>query len=216
MQIFSDMTFSGAPDALGGLLQELDRATRLGGWMRDSAAEADIAPLLSPAENVRAFRNSPTGAPPHAVLWLGISRDKWEVTNIVPLGSDAIPPAEYTKLLLSFRSGVLPLAQRAEVAVTEPVTDVGPEHFLTKSAARLLHAFSSTANKSTGAAHPRDRYRWNQFVIATHRDGCEVGASELQQLLIENEGWPEGKAVELSLLFEYEISLLSVYDENRQ
>jgi hypothetical protein len=101
------------------------------------------------------------------------------------------------------------------VTVTEPVTDVGPEHFLTETAARLLHAFSLMANKSTGAAHPRDRQRWNEFVVAAHRDGCDVGASDLQQLLIENEGWSEEKAVELSLLFEHEISLLNVYDESR-
>jgi hypothetical protein len=215
MQIFSDMTFSGAPAALERLLQEFDKATRLGDWIRDTVAEADIAPLLSTGENVRAYRNSPTAAAPHSVLWLGISPDKWEVTNIVPLGNDAIPPAEYTKLLVSFRSAIAPLARAVDVTVTEPVTDVGPEHFLTETAARLLHAFSLMANKSTGAAHPRDRQRWNEFVVAAHRDGCDVGASDLQQLLIENEGWSEEKAVELSLLFEHEISLLNVYDESR-
>lgn len=215
MQIFSDMTFSGAPAALERLLQEFDRATRLGDWIRDTVAETDIAPLLSTGENVRAYRNSPTAADPDAVLWLGISRDKWEVTNIVPLGKDAIPPAEYTELLLSFRSAIEPLARAVDVTVTEPVTDVGPEHFLTETTARLLRAFSLMANKSTGAAHPRDRQRWNEFVVAAHRDGCNVGASELQQLLIENEGWSEEKAVDLSILFEYEISLLNVYDESR-
>jgi hypothetical protein len=216
MQIFSDMTFSGTRAALKRLLQEFDKATRLGDWVRDNTAEAEIEPILPAGEDVRAYRNSPTGNAPHSVLWLGISPDKWEVTNIVPLGSDSIAPAEYTKLLLSFRSATLPLAKEADVTVTEPVTDVGPEHFLTKSAARLLHAFSSLANKSTGAAHPRDLYRWNQFVIAAHRDACRIGASELQQILIEDEGWPEGKAVELSLLFEYEMSLLNVYNEARQ
>jgi hypothetical protein len=53
-------------------------------------------------------------------------------------------------------------------------------------------------------------------VIAAHRDKCHIGGSDLQQLLIENEGWSEAKAVELSLLFEYEISLLNVYNETRQ
>lgn len=213
MQIFSDMTFTGASSALETLLQEFDKAPKLGDWIRDLVAEADIAPLLSSGEKVRAYRNSPTAAAPHAVLWLGISPDKWDVTNIVPLGNDAIPPADYTKLLISFRSAIASLAEAVHVTVTEPVTDVGAEHFLTKNAARLLHAFSVTANKSTGAAHPRDRYRWNQFVVATHREGCDVGASDLQQLLIENEGWSEEKALDLALLFEYEVSLLNVYDE---
>jgi hypothetical protein len=155
MQIFSDMTFSGTPVALERLLQEFDKETRLGDWVRDNTAEADIAPILPTGEKVRAYRNSPTGSAPHSVLWLGIAPEKWEVTNIVPIGSDAIPPVEYTKLLLSFRSATLPLAQAVGVIVTEPVTDVGAEHFLTKNAARLLHAFSSTANKSTGAASTR-------------------------------------------------------------
>lgn len=207
------MTFSGTPSSLETLLQEFDDLPKLGDWIRDRVAEADIAPLLSAGENVRAYRNSPTAAAPHAVLWLGISPDKWDVTNIVPLGKDPIPPTEYTRLLISFRTAVASLADAVHVTVTEPVTDVGPEHFLTNRAARLLHAFSATANKSTGAAHPRDRYRWNEFVVATHRDKCDIGASDLQQLLIENEGWSEEKALDLALLFEYEVSLLKVYDE---
>ena len=210
MQVFSDMTISGASDELRVLLARLDSTPRFGEWERDREAEEGITPMLSGSEDiVRCFFCAAQHDLPSARLWLDIGKSEWAVTNIVPADSDSLSPSVYKKLLDSFKSALEPLAGRLNITISNPVSDVGPEHWLSSEAVRLLHTFSVTANKSTGASHPRDRARWNAFVIAANRGPERLAANDLEQILIEHENWPQDKAGELALLFEYETSLLN-------
>jgi hypothetical protein len=213
VQIYSDMKFSGNPQELKTLLDQLDTLGKIGEWARDRQAEEEIERLLSGTGKVRCFENVPTADVPGSRLWLDINPTEWSVTNIVPTGQGPIAPSIYSALLSSFRMAVLPLLAGTSVAVSEPAHEVGPEHWLSPNALKLLRQFSGLANKSTGASHPRDRARWNDFVIAAHRDQCKIGGEELSRILIEDENWPEGKASELGILFEYERSLLDDLDE---
>jgi hypothetical protein len=214
MEIYSDMTFSGNPQELKTLLGQLDMAGSVGEWTRDGAAERDIIPLLTAGETVRCFKNTPSPSLPDSRLWLTIKPNEWSVTNIVPAGDSEIAPSTYGALLSSFRTALLPFLKSTGITISEPRSEVGPEHWLSPDAVKLLHQFSTLANKSTGASHPRDRSRWNKFVIATHRDQCKLGGSELGQILVEHEHWPEDKAAELAILFEYERSILHDFDES--
>jgi hypothetical protein len=207
MQICSDMTFTGPTQELQNLLVNLDTYQSLAEWHRDLGAEADIARLLPKEDVVRCFKNLSAKDEVIARLWLDIEPDVWKVTNIVP-ERDSIPPATYNALLISFRNAILPLVSGTRIAVSKPVMEVGPEHWLSSNAARLLRQFSSTANKSTGAGHPRDRARWNAFVIAAHQDRSTLSGEELRTILVEDENWPEEKANELAILFEHERTVL--------
>jgi hypothetical protein len=209
MEIYSDMVFSGPEPDMRDLLEKLDSLGAVGGWKRDRGAELGVAPLLAKDDVVRSYRGKPLSDVEEAILWLDVAPGRWSVTNIVPTGATEIAPPDYARLLASFRSAVLANCAGATIKVTEPVSSVGPEHFLSPAAVERFRAFARLANKSTGAAHPRDRARWNEFVIAAHLDSCGIGAAEVSSLLIENEGWPKEKASELGLLFEYEISLLN-------
>lgn len=215
MEIYSDMTFRGDPRDLESLLGRLDELGGAGVWRRDREAEADIEGLTSDGGPVRCYRNAaPSESLPDCRLWLDIDRRHWEVTNIVPSGEGPLPPPVYSALLSSFRAALRPLYAGTSIQVSEPVHEVGPEHWLTPNALRLLRQFSALANKSTGASHPRDRARWNAFVIAAHREQCKIGGSELGQILIEDQHWPESKASDLAILFEYEQSLLDHLDKS--
>src|SRR6266851_2022241 len=213
MKIFDDMTFSGRPEALGRLIERLDQSPQIGPWKRDPEAEQSHA-TIRPAPNTdRCVRTKDQIEFPDALLWL-IAREKgastWRVTNIVPTESNAsFSESTYYSLLISFREATLPLASEFGVAISVPRLEVGPEYWLTPKQETLLHSFSQNANRSTGAGHPRDRERWNAFVIAVHRDGSNLDGADLKRILIEHERWPEAAATELAYLFDYEQALLN-------
>jgi hypothetical protein len=210
------MTFSGSVQEMDALLSLLDKMGAVGEWMRDREAEAKAEiGWLGPADGkVRCFRLAHSQSLPDCWLWLEVGAVKWSVSNIVPDGLDHIPPPIYSALLSSFRSAISPLLTMTSITVSEPSYEVGPEHWLSEHAVNLLHGFSLLANKSTGASHPRDTAHWNQFVIATHRDQCKIDGHWLGRILVENEHWPEAKANELAILFDYERSLLEDFDKS--
>jgi hypothetical protein len=208
------MKFSGTAQDLKTLLDRLDGMHSIGEWARDKEAEKEIERLLSGKQTaVRCFEHIASVGLPDCRLWLDINQTQWSVTNIVPNGSGPIAPSIYSALLSSFRLAMIPLLENTSVSVSEPTYEVGPEHWLSPRAVKLLHQFSVIANKSTGVSHPRDRARWNEFVIATHRDQCKIDGSDLSQILSEHEHWPEAQASNLSVLFENELSLLNYLDE---
>lgn len=210
MLIYPDMTITGSHDDLMSLLTRLDGAGVFGRWTRDIEAETSIAPMLiGTDEVVRCFKTNGKGELPSAHLWLDIGKSQWKVTNIVPSGSDRLSAEAYQLLLISFRESLQPMLDGLNLNVSEPVSEVGPEHWLSPGAVKLLHSFSVLANKSTGASHPRDRARWNAFVIEASRSQTKIGSDELIQILVEHEHWPEEKATELAIRFENETALLS-------
>jgi hypothetical protein len=211
MKIFDDMTFSGSPEALGRLIARLDQSPQIGPWKRDPEAEQSHALDRRISDTTRCFRTK-IQPEPDALLWLFAGEKgagTWRVTNIVPAISDAsFKEQTYYFLLISFREAVLALANELGIKITVPHLDVGPEYWLTPDEERLLQLFSRNANRSTGAAHPQDRARWNAFVIAVHRDENNVSGADIERILIEHENWPEGTAHELAIDFDKQLSLL--------
>jgi hypothetical protein len=211
MKIFDDMTFSGRPEALERLITRLDQSPQIGPWKRDPEAEQSYAGYGPEPDTYRCFRTRDRTEFSDALLWLfaGEKGASWRVTNIVPAVPDAaFSEATYYSLLMSFREATLPLANETGVTISVPRLDVGPEYWLTPDQESLLQLFSRNANRSTGSAHPQDRKRWNEFVIAVHRDGSNVGGADVQRILIEHEHWPEGMAHELAIDFDKQLALL--------
>jgi len=206
------MTFSGRPEALERLIARLDQSPQIGPWKRDELAEQSHA-LIRPAPDTdRCYRTQDHPNLPDALLWL-IAREKrastWRVTNIVPaVQNAAFSEDTYYSLLISFREATLPMANEAGVLITTPRLEVGPEYWLTPKQEDLLRFFSEHANRSTGAAHPQDRKRWNAFVIAVHRDGSDVGGADVERILVEHHRWSEIIARELAIDFDKQLSLL--------
>ncbi len=208
MQIYSDLTITGNENALAELLARFDRSGGSLAWERDMAVEAQLGiPVVG--RELRGYKQTNEEAETPAHLWLKVSPRELEVTNIVPDKQSELSKEAYYKLIVSFRNTVLAVAPDLPIKVSDPVLDVAPGELLTESGYKLLRTFSTLANRSTGVAHPRDRERWNAFIIELHRRRVKVAPDDLQRVLIEHENWPEAKAGELAFLFESEQSLLS-------
>lgn len=74
-----------------------------------------------------------------------------------------------------------------------------------------LKCFSGCANKSNGGAHPRDRQRFNDFIVQAHYENSSLDDFTLRELLID-EGWSERHADDLSSKYCFARDLLKQYD----
>jgi hypothetical protein len=211
MKIFDDMTFSGTPDALAKFIERLDQSPQIGPWTRDRESEQSHAMIRPAPETDHCFRTLTDTGLPDAFLWM-FPQGKmtaWRVTNIVPVESNrSFSEETYYSLLISFRDATLPLAMEAGVSISTPSLHVGPEYWLTEKQVHLLDHFSQNANKSTGSAHPQDRKRWHDFIIAVHRDGSDVSGADIGRILFEHYHWSERMANELAIEFDQQLDLL--------
>jgi hypothetical protein len=90
------------------------------------------------------------------------------------------------------------------------------DHWMSPATAAKLRAFSTCANKSTGAGHPSDRERWNEFVLSAYSEGSRMDAPTLRRWLVESDGWPSELADQLALEYEYGRELLRFAEEHRR
>jgi hypothetical protein len=100
------------------------------------------------------------------------------------------------------------------IVLTE--VQVGLDDWMSPATAEKLRTFSTCANKSTGAAHPSDRERWNAFVLSAYQDGSRMDASALRRWLVEAEGWPAEVADQLALEYAFGRELLTFAEEHRR
>lgn len=146
------------------------------------------------------------------VLWK--EPDRLHVTNIVPIETGQLSHKQYNVLVQDFSNQVAaPVAARLGLKLeispaTETLTD-----WMSEGTAKLLHRFSSLANKSTGSGHPMDRDRWLAFVIAAHKESGKAGYY-LERWLVEVEHWPPEAAMELAIEYEFGLDLLKKYDQH--
>lgn len=152
---------------------------------------------------------------PRALLTLWQRANAYTVTNIVPAEVGELGVKLYNDLLVCFVAEVVDKASvrdRLAIALTDDVR--GLNTWTSDEAADALRRFSALANKSTTNSHPKDRERWEEFVIEAHRNGDNLPVDILMQWLIEVDGWDETSANKLAIEFEQGISLLGAYDAN--
>ena len=140
--------------------------------------------------------------------------DTWYVPNIVPLDSSQLSRDQYNKILENFLDTIV-LPSIAGLPVTAELSGdvVILKDVVGEDVAALLQKFSVLANKSTGSAHPCDRNRWFDFLIAVQRKHISLDTELLIHSLME-EGWSEDRAHDLAIEYEFAIGLLD-YKEGR-
>jgi len=140
--------------------------------------------------------------------------DTWYVPNIIPLDSSQLSHEQYNRILENFLESIV-CPSITGLPVTAELT--GDVLFLKdvvgEDVAALLHTFSVLANKSTGSAHPCDRNRWFDFLLAVQRKHISLNTDLLIHSLME-EGWSEDRAHDLAIEYEFAIGLLD-YKEGR-
>jgi hypothetical protein len=138
------------------------------------------------------------------------------VSNIVPRNVGELGIHKYNTILRDFVAKVAePAAQGGAftVEVTPPYQAL--EDWMDGKAARSLRLFSGAANKSTGASHPADEGRWQQFLIDAHEAAKHASPEQLARWLIEVERWPDDIARELASSYEFALGLLARYDREQ-
>ncbi|BDV42687.1 hypothetical protein GURASL_16100 [Geotalea uraniireducens] len=140
--------------------------------------------------------------------------DTWYVPNIIPLDSSQLSHDQYNKILENFLDTIV----RPSIAGLPVTAELSGDVVFLKDVvgedvAVLLHNFSVLANKSTGSAHPCDRNRWFDFLIAVQRKHISLDTDLLIHSLMED-GWSEDRAHDLAIEYEFAIGLLD-YKEGK-
>jgi hypothetical protein len=180
-----------------------------GGWTREKGSEDD---LNRDGGEWFCFKY---GGPrtPHAMLCMTFGEDgALYVPNVVPVKSGHLPTGAYNAVVADFyRRFVEKMDPGRGLSCQLTDSQAGLEQWLSPRSARLLQGFSHGANKSTGSSHPSDKEAWNAFIVSAHAEGSELDESMLGRWLLEEGGWDEERAEELSMEYESGRSLLSDY-----
>ena len=200
MEVYRDLIIELRECQIGDLVERMSlEADRGALWTR----RYDLEDRKTTGDEAYAFHRRKDDALPAAGLSL-FEKDegRWYVPNVVPLEYGFLSYQQYNELLAEFAEIVLePVVKECGVEYSLSQGEISDIDLLGQECARLLRAFSSCANKSTGSAHPMDRERWLAFIAAAP-DSNSVSADDVQRLL-EEQGWDEDSAYRLAVQFEF-------------
>ncbi len=214
MRAHQELTIFGPTEELKALPGVIE--TRLSdGWSRNRAQEADLRP--NSTADLYCFHRDTKPPRPAADLWLSLNDGELRVSNIVPSYGRYLSYGDYNEILNEFADKYLfPAARDLGLRVLLTGANLDIRALLSPSVAEALVEFSRNANKMTRASHPRDKERWESFVIAAHRAGAELDSATLRRWLIEEEHWPPDAADDLSIEYDQARSILEEYDRRTQ
>lgn len=210
IEVFQDLTLVPGPGAAGEI-----RTALLGQpndiWQHSPDTEADIRSHASGADVIQFIYQGTEFPKAGLTLW---ERDgRYAVTNIVPADIRELDVSQYNALLQDFVRHVVEPSQAEAgftLELTEPVRAL--DTWISAEAAEALRRFSALANKSTTNSHPMDANRWEEFVVAVHREDERLNTEVLRQWLVEIDGWDDRSASKLVIDYEKGLSLLRTYD----
>lgn len=216
MEVFRDLIIHGDAEILAKTM-ELVEHSLTGGWSRDREIEERLQGLGPRKAANCCFACTKEGQRPAANVFLA-EKDPGTiyVPNIVPRAQQTLAYGQYNALLEEFYGRFVRHAADQTGAVAELTgnqAELG--HWLSPPAAENLVGFSRGANRGTGSSHPSDRERWNDFVLAAHRERGSLDPSTLRRWLVEVEGWAPDVAEQLAIEYEYGRELLAFAEGRR-
>ena len=216
MKDFQDLIIEGKSNIIIELFEFVTKNLQTG-WRRDAETEKrtkEHSPLDN--ENYFCFYVD-TKFLSKATLFFHLSLDKdiCELTNIIPKNKSEMSYDEYNDILNSFYNLYLkPNSDQFGIHVKMTPPDLRLENLISQESFEKLKRFSRAANKSTGSSHPLDRKRWYDFIIYYYQNDLhKIESDFILRWLIEEESWPEKRAFDLIIEFEFGIGLLE-YNEN--
>jgi hypothetical protein len=216
MEVFRDLTIHGDAERLARMMDLVERSLT-GGWSRDRGIEEHLQGL-GPRKAVEyCFACTKEGQRPAAnVFFTEKEPGTLHVPNIVPRVQHRLAYGQYNALLEEFyQQFVRPAADQTGAVAELTGNQADLDRWLSRPVAEKLVGFSRSANRGTGASHPSDRERWNDFVLAAHRECSNLDASTLRRWLVEIEGWAPEVAEQLALEYEYGRELLAFAEGRR-
>lgn len=164
--------------------------------------------------NIVWMERSATDDLPAARLMLWPTESGYTVSNVVPTEIQELTTPLYNEILQEFaREVASPAASSVGCTVSLTKPTQSPDDWFDPSTVGLLASFCNLANKATGASHPLDAMRWQDFLISAHRGGQnKVDSDLLLRWLVEVERFPEDIGEDLALQYSFAIDLLRRYD----
>lgn len=217
MHVFRELFIRGEPDRLTATLAGIERMLS-DGWFHDKETERQLADL-SHAVRSSCFGCFDDGGnrPGTTVILTPKKPDILYVSNVIPHSRRRLNYDQYNRVLEEFYERFVQPAAAASGVVAELTdTQADLEQWLSSAAADKLRRFSSCANRGTGASHPQDRERWNDFVLSAHQDRSSLDASTLRRWLVEVENWPPEVADQLAVEYYYGRELLAFAEGHRR
>jgi hypothetical protein len=151
--------------------------------------------------------------PPSVLYIFQKERETLWVSNIVPTENSELTCDQYNLALVHFYENIVRPAIEGTPITAELTSDqVSIGSIAGEEAEKAIFLFSDLANKSTGSSHPLDRKRWLEFLVLAHEARSGLDSGIIIRTLVEL-GWPEEKAVELGIEFEFAEDLLSYIEE---
>ncbi|MEO2004796.1 MAG: hypothetical protein ABGY41_11925, partial [Candidatus Poribacteria bacterium] len=142
---------------------------------------------------------------------MGKEAQSLHVTNIVPAANVALERHGYNRILLEFCDNFArPAAEGLGLALHLTDDSYRVEDHISTTTYDELRGFSEYANR--GVPHPLDMERWRRVLISLHAEGWPVDSGTIERWLVEDQGWPEGRAWELRLEVSHARDLLQDYD----
>lgn len=214
LEVFKDLTIDGVSAELDAFI-DAATAELPSAWSRDEERENQLKKTAFSSDEYQfTFSRVASGGIPAVSLFMIRSGTSLKATNIVPKEVGSLSRVQYNTILDEFVERVArPVANRFNLTIELTPDHLPITHWLSEDAARRLKSFSGAANKATGSSHPSDFKRWTAFLIQAHREHTNLDTETLQRWLIEEEGWPEDRAVDLAKEFEFARDLLRAYDE---
>ncbi len=136
---------------------------------------------------------------PKSKLGLNKNEKGYYVTNIIPLDKSQLSIDEYNKVIGIFVKEVL---HPANLQYELSKADITLEDLLTDESCKKFRTFSGTSDKSTGRSHPSDEEKWFEFIYSTVKNGEYLDLESLR-FFLQEDGWDEQTAWDLSLDYEY-------------
>ena len=217
MKVYQDLTIKLKPEKYDDFIKYLRDAVGNSSWknrydMEDSFMQRSAAFGFV----VLCFESSKynlDGEDIAGVLWIHSKDHLLKVSNIVPTIGNNLSFEQYNFILNEFKHQFIDNIAHdyeAEVLLSKDYFDM--EDHIGKRALEKLQYFSETSNRSTGRSHPLDFKKWSDFIFAVHTEKRNLSADDLFHWLLE-QGWWDNIANELSLDYEYALSLLEEYDK---
>ena len=129
------------------------------------------------------------------------------VTNVVPRELSELNFDQHNNILSDFHDNILAkLPKSFQIVFASDKLDI--QKLMSPRAFERLCAFSTTASKSTGSAHPSDRQAWYSFLITLHQTKHYLDSHSLMRWLTEVQNWPNQAAHDLGIEFEFAVGLL--------
>jgi|SRR5450755_1082312 len=211
MQVFQAMTIWGQPEKMPDEIEK--RLT--GGWSRNRSRESKLNKSSLSLE-LYCFHCEEAPNREAADLWLSRDSNQLRVSNIVPSDVSELSYAQYNAILKEFAEEfALPAAQSLGLRIEITKPDVTVDDLLPPDVVQALVDFSTQANKGSRASHPRDKVRWQKFLIGAHQAHSELGSDILGDWLVQ-QGWPSGAARDLAIEYETGRALLKQYERQPQ